>query len=672
MSRPTPSRVQWLLGCCFLLFSPLIFAIDVPAVFSDHAVFQRDLALPVWGIGDPGSEVTVSFAGQQKTTSVADDGRWTVTLDPMPASADGRTMTIAGSDGTIEVKDILVGEVWLCGGQSNMEWQLRSSMNSEEEIAAGDLPWLRRIKAPHVLARTPQSDIETAWEVSTTTTAGNFTAVGTFMARRLHEELGVPIGLLDINWGGTRAEPWTATVSMKRHPRFRERVLKLERETARWGDRSTDEINKLFRKQMEQFEQQTDEWWEKKLAGDPGVEGSWAAPAFVDEDWEEMPVPGLWSGKNESWDGFVWYRTTVDVPEAWIGKDLLLQPGAIDDADITYWNGKEIGRTTNQHAAMRKYIISGDLIQSGQATIAIAALDTGGAGGITGASSAIKIRPVSAKDSEAIPLAGSWKINRGNKFSGDRGPYPPAAPQAPGRKTSDPGVMFNAMLSPFASYGIRGAIWYQGESNAGQAAEYTELLPLMIGSWREAWGQGDFPFGIVQLAAFKAVSDNPVQGGWATLREAQDFTHRVVKNTGLAVLTDVGDARDIHPRNKQAVGKRLAEWALHRCHGRSDLPESGPFYRSYEVDGDSIVVSFDHVGDGLAGRRGMKIDGFAIQGGDGNWHWAEAEVMKAGQLRVSHPEAKTPTAVRYAWQDNPVRANLVSSHGLPAAPFKTD
>ena len=663
---------QWLLTSSLLLFSTMVLAIDVPAVFSDHAVLQRDLDLPVWGTGAPGTEVSVSFAGQQKSTQVDDHGQWSVILDPVPASAEGRSMTIVGSDGTIEVKDILVGEVWLCGGQSNMEWPLRSSMNADQEIAAGDLPWLRRIKAPHLLSRTPEFDIAAAWEVSTQATAGNFTAIGTFMARRLHEELGVPVGILDVNWGGTRIEPWTSTVAMKRHPRFKERVSKMESEVARWGDRSAKEIEKLYRDRVTQFEQRTGEWWNKKLDGDPGVVGAWADPSYSDENWEEMPVPGLWAGKNQGWDGFVWYRTSIEVPEKWKGQDLLLQPGAIDDADITYWDGKEVGRTTNQHSLMRSYTISGDLVEAGQATIAIAALDTGGAGGITGAPSAIKIRPVSAKDDEAIGLAGNWKINRGNVFSGDRGPSPPEAPEAPGRKTGDPGVMFNAMLSPFSGYGIRGAIWYQGESNAGQPTEYAELLPLMIGSWRETWGQGDFPFGIVQLAAFKATSDNPVQGGWATLRDAQDFTHRVVRNTGLVVLTDVGDARDIHPRNKQAVGKRLADWALHRCHERSDLSESGPFYRSHQIDGKSIVVSFDHAGDGLTGRRGMKIDGFALQGSDGSWHWGEVEVMDEGQLRISHADVESPTAVRYAWQDNPVRANLVSSHGLPAAPFKTD
>ncbi len=324
MSNSVFVRGRWILAVLPLFVSSSLLAVDVPAVFSDHAVMQRDLALPVWGTGEPGSDVSVEFAGQRKSARVGRDGRWAVTLDPMPASADGRTMTIAASDGTIKLNDILVGEVWLCGGQSNMEWPVRASDNADTEIAAGEAPWLRRVKAPHVLSRTPATDIEASWEVSSSATVGNFTAVGTFMARRLHEEIGVPIGLLDINWGGTRAEPWTPIAAMKSHPRFGERVREMEAEIRRRGDATTPEI---------------------------------------------------------------------------------------------------------------------------------------------------------------------------------------------GRKTVDPGVMFNAMLCPFIPYGIRGAIWYQGESNARQPQEYSELLPLMISSWRDAWGQGDFPFGIVQLAAFKAVSDNPVQGG---------------------------------------------------------------------------------------------------------------------------------------------------------------
>jgi sialate O-acetylesterase len=646
-------------------------AIDLPAVFSSHAVIQMNTELPVWGTADPGTEVTVEFAGQRVTGEADGSGSWMVTLAPIPANAEGQKMVIAGGGQRIVLNDILVGVVWLCGGQSNMEWTVRQSMNAQEEIAAGDLPWLRCIKAPHLLSREPENDIDARWRVSTTKTAGSFTAVGTFLARRLHEELGVPVGLLDVNWGGTRAEPWTEMGSLKRHPRFSQRILNLEAEIRRWGNRSEEEIAALFEKQRQDFEDRASSWWDQKLADDPGRSGNWSAADVDDSEWDTMPVPGLWQGKNSDWDGFVWYRREVEVPSDWQGQDLILEPGAIDDADITYWQGQEVGRTTNQHALRRSYTVPGSLVEEGRAVITIAALDTGGAGGITGDANRVQLKLKNGSADSAISISGDWKIRRGAAFSGDRGPYPPAPPNAPGMTTVDPAVMFNAMLSPFIPYAIEGAVWYQGESNSNEPSEYRELLPLMIGSWRKAWGI-NFPFGIVQLAAFKAVSDDPVQGGWARLRDAQDFTHRMVRNTGLAVLTDIGDARDIHPINKQDVGRRLADWALNRCHGRSDLPESGPFYLRSKVDGNTMVLEFTHCGDGLVGRRGKPIDGFAIQGQDGRWHWGVAEVSGPMEIRVTHPQVQMPKAVRYAWQDNPVRANVVSSFGLPMAPFKTD
>ena len=666
------SRILPVILCLFFVpISNAKAAIDLPAVIGNHAVLQMQAEVPIWGSADPKTEITVTFADQTVTAITDESGNWQATLMPMAASAVGRKMVIAGGGQRIVLNDILVGVVWLCGGQSNMEWTVRQSMNAKEEMAAGDLPWLRCIKAPHLLSRQPEKDIDARWRISTTQTAGSFTAVGTYMARRLHEELGVPVGLLDVNWGGTRAEPWTEMGALKRHPRFRQRILDLESEIQRWGNRSKEEIASLFEEQKQQFESRAASWWEQKMADDPGRKENWATADLDDSGWETMTVPGLWQGKNSDWDGFIWYRKEVEVPADWQGKDLILEPGAIDDADITFWQGQEVGRTTNQHALRRSYIIPGDQVKAGRAVITIAALDTGGAGGITGAAERALLKLKEGPRGATLSISGDWKARRGVAFSGDRGPYPPAPPSAPGMTTVDPAVMFNAMLSPFIPYAIEGAVWYQGESNDGQPDEYRELLPLMIGSWRNAWGD-NFPFGIVQLAAFKAVSDNPVQGGWATLRDAQDFTHRMVRNTGMAVLTDIGDARDIHPLNKQDVGRRLADWALNRCHGRSDLPESGPFYLRSKVDGNAMILEFTHCGNGVVGRRGKPIDGFAIQGQDGRWHWGVAEVSGPMEIRVTHPQVQMPKAVRYAWQDNPVRANVVSSFGLPMAPFKTD
>ena len=326
------SRILPVILCLFFVpISNAKAAIDLPAVIGNHAVLQMQAEVPIWGSADPKTEITVTFADQTVTAITDESGNWQATLMPMAASAVGRKMVIAGGGQRIVLNDILVGVVWLCGGQSNMEWTVRQSMNAKEEMAAGDLPWLRCIKAPHLLSRQPEKDIDARWRISTTQTAGSFTAVGTYMARRLHEELGVPVGLLDVNWGGTRAEPWTEMGALKRHPRFRQRILDLESEIRRWGNRTQEEISKLYESQKIDFEGNATLWWDKKLASDPGSSEGWARQDFDDSEWTEMSVPGLWDGDNSDWDGLVWYRKTVEIPEEWQGKDLILEPGAIDD-----------------------------------------------------------------------------------------------------------------------------------------------------------------------------------------------------------------------------------------------------------------------------------------------------------------------------------------------------
>lgn len=657
-----------------LIFGTPVVAIDVPSVFSDHMVLQRGQEVPVWGRADPGAKVSVRFADQKGDTFADSDGNWEVRLEPLVASSTGREMHIISGSEKITISDVLVGEVWLCGGQSNMEWAVNNSLNPEGEKPNFDLPQIRLIKAPHRLEMEAQFDIPANWSVCSPETVGNFTAVGSFMARKLHAELGVPIGLLSINWGGTRAEPWTAPKTMRRHPRWKGTMADIDKAMREWGNLDKKAIDKVHQQRIEGFERNAQGWWKKMLADEPGIAQEWAKPAVDTSAWESTPVPSSWKDTDADlggFDGFVWYRRSVEIPAEWAGKELTLNLGNIDDNDITYFNGEKIGQTTNDWDALRRYTIPGDKVKAGTAVISIACLDTGGAGGIGGNKKNFNIAP-SGQPKSAISLAGDWSYRQGGAFKGgDRGPSPPAAPGAPSKSTTTPGTMFNAMLSPFIPYAFKGAIWYQGESNANQAKEYRELLPLMIGSWREAWSQGDFPFGIVQLAAFMAASDDPAQGGWANLRDAQLFTHNLVANTGLVVTTDVGDANDIHPRNKQEVGRRLAMWALGSCYGTDD-PISGPIYRNSRVDGGKMLVTFDHVGSGLKTRMGRTLDGFAIAGADGNFRWATAEIVESNTVSVSHADIAEPTAVRFAWSNNPVRANLISGDGLPASPFKTD
>jgi len=500
-------------------------AVEVAPLFTNHAVLQRDKPVPVWGKGATGEAVTVRFAGQEKSTAVGADGSWTVTLDPVTATKDGRDLVVVGTN-TITLKDVVVGEVWICSGQSNMEWRLSGTLNAKDVIAAADLPTIRHIKIQNVHRATPASDAKGTWAMASPKTAGDFSAVGFYFARTVAETLDVPVGLIGSNWGGTRIEPWISPA----------------------GFHLVSELKALA--------DQVDAW-------DPTtVIGSAAHLAFL----EQLKV---------------W------IPEA-----------------------------------------------------------------------------------EAAATA--------------RQPVPPM-PAAPASKPDQqqPTRLWNGMIHPLVPYAIRGALWYQGESNGGEGVSYLHKKQALIGSWRQAFGQGDFPFYFVQLANYQQSDATKPQGGdgWSRLREAQTKTLAAVPNTGMAVTIDIGEANDIHPRNKQDVGQRLALWALAKDYGQ-DVVYSGPLYREHVVEGATIRVHFDHVGGGLmvGEKKGMEptaavSDGtltwWAIAGEDKVWYAGEARI-DGDSVVVSSPAVANPVAVRYAFAHNPAGANLYNRAGLPASPFRTD
>ena len=428
--------------------------LELPAIFSDHMVLQRDQAIPVWGKADPGEVVTVRLEGSPARQDRADiHGHWRVDLPAETGSTNPRVLRIEGrSVQTFE--DVLVGEVWICSGQSNMEWSILQSKDAQLEIEASEDPWLRHIKVNRATATEGQFTFEGVWEISSPKVAGNWTAVGTHFGRKLRRELGVPVGLINTTWGGTRIEPWCDPSALAQKPAFAE------------------------------------------------------------------------------------------------------------------------------------------LVESRRAD-----------------------------------------------------------PQAPG-------ALFDAMVHPLIPYGMRGAVWYQGESNAGEPERYRELLPLMIRSWREAWGQGDFPFGVVQLAPFES------NGRWAELRDAQDFGARAAGNAGLVVLLDVGNPTDIHPADKQTVGRRLGRWALAETYGRNILP-SGPKVRTVTLSESSCVVELDHA-VGLATSDGAAPGAFEVSTDKRSWQTAEATIA-GNQITIAGDGIR---AVRYAWSDVPVDANVVNVDGLPMAPFR--
>jgi len=408
--------------------------------------------------------------------------------------------------------------------------------------------------------------------------------------------------------------------------------------------------------------------WQKKISF-LGPQGKDCTNAdFNDTDWQQMEVPKLWGQPDlANFDGLVWFRKEVEIPQSWVGKELTLELGPIDDMDTTWINGIRVGgfETPGHWRTERKYKIGPTVIKAGRNTIAVRILDTGGGGGIYGTAEQMKLKPAGAADDTEILLAGTWRYKKSYDMQSM-----PSQPRPPLRVNHQnaPTALYNAMIAPLIPYGIGGAIWYQGESNASRAYQYRELFPAMIKNWRDDWQQGDFPFLFVQLANFMAVTPETVESAWAELREAQLMT-LASPNTGMAVIIDIGEANDIHPKNKQDVGRRLALWALAKTYGKN-VVYSGPIYKSMNVEGNKVRLDFEHLGGGLVAGGSESLKGFSIAGADQKFVWADAKI-DGNTVVVSSDKVTEPVAVRYGWADNPV-CNLYNKEGLPASPFRTD
>ncbi|MEZ6045925.1 MAG: sialate O-acetylesterase [Planctomycetaceae bacterium] len=481
--------------------------VKLPNIISNNMVLQQGLELPFWGTADAGEEVTVTVGDQTATITANDAGKWSVKI-PAIKEFGPVAVSVAGRN-TINIENVIVGNNWVCGGQSNMEWSVERSANPQEEIANAKYPEIRMFKVPHTVSGTALETHDGEWVVCSPETIASHSAVGYFFGRELLKKTGQPVGLIESNWGGTPAESWTSMGKL-------ESVDELKPILDRWDGilASNDEILKKHQEQVEAWKQAVEK------------------------------------AKAE-------------------GKEAPRQPGL----------GFHAGH-----------------------------------------------------------------------------PHRPAS-------------LYNGMIAPLTPYAIQGAIWYQGESNAGRAYQYRTLFPVMITDWREKWGQGDFPFYFVQLANFMAVKDQPEESAWAELREAQSMTLSL-PNTGQAVIIDIGEANDIHPKNKQDVGYRLAQIALHDVFGKTDLVYSGPTYKSMAVEGNKIRLSFDHLGGGLVAKGDEALKGFAIAGEDQKFVWADAKI-EGDTIVVSASEVSAPVAVRYAWADNPI-CNFYNAAGFPASPFRTD
>lgn len=620
----------------------------VHPLFTDHMVIQRDVPVPVWGWAAPGQEVTVALAGKRATARAGADGKWLAKLEPIAAGGP-HTLEVAGPERVV-LADVLAGDIWICSGQSNMQWPVAGSQNAAQEIAAADLPAIRLFTVPMRAAMEPEPLVAGAWTPASPQSVPGFSAVGFFFGRELHKELGVPIGLINSSWGGTIAEAWTSAEALSTMDDFARPVAELK-ELAAAQKGGADRFGELMAR-----------WWREN---DPGSKGEprWENPSFDAAAWRTMDLPAGWENAGlPGYDGLVWFRKEIELPAAWAGKEAILRLGPIDDRDTTWVNGARVGEG-DDWTAPRVYKVPAGTLTAGRNVIAVRVLDTGGGGGITGAPDQFSLE-LAGGGAPAVALAGPWRWRDAAPLS-----RLGSVPQKPGSNPNVVTVLYNGMIAPLVPFAIKGAIWYQGESNAGKPLQYRTLLPTLIRDWRARFGVGDFPFLVVQLANFMAPQKEPVESGWAELREAQLLTAQADPKVGLAVTIDIGAADDIHPRNKQDVGRRLALEALRIGSGK-DIVSSGLEYAGAEVRGGEIVLRFRSAGGGLVAKGGGKLEGFAIAGEDGKFAWADAAI--AGEtVVVSSPAVPKPAAARYGWANNP-NCNLYNKEGLPASPFRTD
>jgi sialate O-acetylesterase len=632
-------------GSVFVLFFILSSAfgeVKLPALISDGMVLQRGTNLKIWGWADVNETVTLRFLNQSYTAEPNKDGKWDIVLPSLDAGGPYE-MQIKGSN-QIVLKNILIGDVWVCSGQSNMEYQMdRVKEKYPEEIANSVNSNIRHFLVPHEYNfQSPQENFSSgSWEESNPKTIMKFTAVGYFFAKDLYEKYKVPIGLINASLGGSPVQAWMSRDALKDFPEY-----------LQTADKYTDE----YIKEVESKEKiANDEWYGKLNELDKGVHEKWFDVNYVPDNWTAMNVPGYWAdGELGNVNGAVWFRKEVDMPASMFGKDAKIELGRIVDADTVYINGKIVGTTSYQYPR-RIYKLDAGILKAGKNIIVIRIINSSGRGGFV----LDKPYEITAAG-EKIDLKGRWQYKLG------------VAMQALAGRTFfrwGPTGLYNGMIAPLTNYKIKGVVWYQGESNTGRPDNYQKLFSTLIVDWRSKWRESDFPFLYVQLANFMAVQAGPNESNWAVLRNAQLKT-LTVPNTAMAVITDTGEWNDIHPLNKKDVGKRLSLAAQNIAYGESNVVCSGPIYKAMKFEGSKVVLSFTNVGSGLVAKDG-ELKHFAIAGTDKKFVWANAKI-DGDKVIVWSDAVDFPIAVRYAWADNPQSANLYNKEGLPASPFATD
>ncbi len=613
----------------------------VSPVFGDNMVLQRDKADTIWGWSAPGDKIRVDIADRSASAIADSQGRWEVQIQP-PRTGGPYTVRIVGERQTLELHNVLVGDVWLCGGQSNMGVPLRFSRNGEEEGKAANHPDIRFFSVADHPAYHRSDIVEGTWKIVSPDTAAWMSAVAYYFARRVQRNIHVPIGLVVDALGGTPAEAWTSAAALRPMHDF---------------DIPLAEVQKHATENGPEYGNYVMHWYDEY---DVGLKGRWSATDFDDSNWRTVDVPGGFASLGVSYAPAVaWFRREITLSDPIPTGRALLFLGSIERMDTAYINGTEVGASAWVENP-RMYFIHDGILKPGKNVIAIRVLKTKADGGFL--SKPEELRLVLG-DKTAIPLAGKWK----GQLSVDARP-PDPLPIAYENWPVMPTVLYEGMLVPLAPLSITGALWYQGEQNSERGFQYRRLLPVMIADWRKLFAQGDIPFYIVSLPAFAHRSDTPVDDAWAETRESQALTAASVPNSCLAVTIDTGDPDNLHPKDKEPVGERLALCALAK-HYRKRVVYSGPTLASVKRLPGSIRLRFANANGGLV-VKGPTLQTFQIAGDDRKWHWADARVT-GNTVVVSSPSVPNPREVRYAWQSNPA-TTLFNRAGLPAGPFRTD
>jgi sialate O-acetylesterase len=637
-----------LIAILVILFSFSVFCqVKLPRLISDGMVLQRDANVKIWGWAAIREIVTIHFLDSTYTAQANDKGEWNVVLPALRAGGP-YTMEIKSSN-VIMIRDILIGDVWVCSGQSNMELPMqRVSPLYEKEIAQSENTFIRMFTVPQKYNFIqPQNDFDSgSWMSANPQTILNFSAAAYFFGKALYEKYHVPIGLINTSLGGSPAEAWMSEEALKEFPAY-------EQEAQRFKDST------LIHQIDEQDSKRSNAWYTQLYQKDLGSKNpkqKWSNPKIKTTKWDTMAVPGFWADtKLGVVNGVVWFQKTFNVPLSMAGKQTKLNLGRIVDADSVYVNGVFVGTVSYQYPP-RRYVIPSNVLKAGKNTIVVRVISNSGIGGFV-----LDKQYQIVAERDTIDLAGTWHYRLGAQME-------PLASQTFIRWK--PEGLYNAMLAPLFNCRIAGVIWYQGESNATRAIEYRKLFPSLIGDWRNHWQQGDFPFLFVQLPNFMEPKEKPSEGDWALLREAQLKT-LMLPQTGMAIAIDLGEWNDIHPLDKKDVGERLARIAQRIAYHDSGVVPSGPLYQSMRTEGNKVILTFTNCGQGLKAYGDTILHRFAIAGADKKFVWAKTKIENNTVVVWSDAIAQ-PVAVRYAWADNPESANLYNSEGLPASPFRTD